>query len=360
MKVAFRVDASARIGVGHLARCLALAVELRGRGIAACFIVRDDPTFPVTFAARHGFGFYKLAGPAQDAAADAVETMALVRREQARVDWIIVDHYALDAQWESDLRGAAARVLAIDDLAVRRHDCDVLLDQNLRPSGDRAYDKLVPERTRQLLGPQYALLGREFGIARRSLRERDGTVRRLLVSYGGADPGNETAKALAAIAALDRRDLHIDVAAASTNPHLDDLRRLVSRTRNATLHQDLPHLADLIQSADLALGAGGTSTWERLCLGLPSLVTTIADNQVSATRALAELGCLRYLGPAESVTANILHQALVLRLSEAESLRAESVRGRALVDGAGTARVADNLVVPAAGHREDIGGGKPG
>ena len=347
MKLAFRVDASARIGIGHLARCLALADALRERGADLCFIVRDDPTFPMAFAARRGFRLHKLPAPAADAAADAFETAALLRREEKRADWMIVDHYGLGAQWESTVRSAAAKVLAIDDLADRRHDCDLLLDHNLRASAEEGYRGLVPERARRLLGPRYALLAREYGLARLSGRERNGTTRRLLVAYGGADPGNETAKALAAIAALDRSDLQIDVAAASANPHLDDLRRLVARTSNATLHQDLPHLADLMQAADLALGAGGTTALERLCLGLPSLVTTIADNQVAATRALADQGCLTYLGPAQGVSVGTLRQALERRLGEAASLRAESARARALVDGAGAARVADNLIVPA-------------
>jgi UDP-2,4-diacetamido-2,4,6-trideoxy-beta-L-altropyranose hydrolase len=345
MRIAFRADASFEIGTGHLVRCLTLADELRARGAEVSFVLRDPDSFAARSISERGFRAHVLPGPAADGAQDAEQTLCVLRQEKDSRDWMVMDHYGLGAQWESRIREAASRVLAIDDLADRRHDCDVLLDQNFRPDAGTVYRERLAPRARLLAGPRYALLRPEYRSEARRERERDGTVRRVLISYGGADPGNETMKALAAIAGLARpAGVQIDVAVGQAYPHRAALRPALERMRNVTLHEGLPHLADVMGAADLALGAGGTTTWERLCLGLPCLITTTAENQVPVTRSLAQAGYVSYLGPASAVTVESLKNAIASRIDDPAALKSESLRGRALVDGAGAARVADEIM----------------
>ena len=293
MRVAFRADASLAIGSGHVMRCRALAQVLQERGAQVEF--KDE---------------------------SGIEA----------VDWLVVDQYSLDAAWESRMRQKAAKILVIDDLADRRHDCDVLLDQNWFPDAERRYAGRVPARCRMLLGPRYALLRPEFSRAEK--RQRDGKVRRVLVSMGGMDPGNETSNA---IRLLKGRGVAVDVAVGAVNPHREEIAHLCAQA-GFELHLQPSNMAQLMEAADLAIGAGGTTTWERCCLGLPALQLAIAPNQEAHTRALADAGLVTYAG--RSLTEHSLLQAL----GNSEMLKEQSRRVAELVDGLGASRVAAALL----------------
>src|SRR6266568_5895138 len=173
------------------------------------------------------------------------------------IDWLIVDYYALDARWERMQRKQAPRILAIDDLADRDHDCHMLLDQNLVEGMESRYRGRLSSTCRPLLGPYYALLRPDFAEQRKSLTGRSGKVDRILVCYGGSDPGNETAKALSAIKSLSLPSLAVDVAIGVSNPHARAISDLSLAIPGAELHRGADSMADLIKRADLAIGAGG-------------------------------------------------------------------------------------------------------
>ena len=210
MRAVFRADASLAIGTGHVMRCLTLAGALREQGVDCAFVCREHPGHLRDAVERLGFPVTMLspaegaAGPSPYAhwlgasqAQDARDTLQAMAGRQP--DWVVVDHYALDAQWESQVRAGCGRLLAIDDLADRPHDCDLLLDQNLGRSA-QAYAQLCPADCRILAGPAYALLRPEFAAWRaRSLeRRRRPAVRRILVTMGGVDKDNASAVALQA------------------------------------------------------------------------------------------------------------------------------------------------------------------
>jgi UDP-2,4-diacetamido-2,4,6-trideoxy-beta-L-altropyranose hydrolase len=203
MRVAFRVDSSALMGTGHLMRCLTLANELRRCGAATAFICRQHDGSVIARAEQEGHTVHRLArpGPSSDTAedyaawlgvpapADAAETLLAVSGQH--YDWLVVDHYGLDHEWEQRLRGVVGRLLVIDDLANRRHDCDLLLDQNYFAAATRErYRGLVAGPScKLLLGPSYALLRPEYAQLRSVLPPRDGVVRRALIFFGGSDRG---------------------------------------------------------------------------------------------------------------------------------------------------------------------------
>lgn len=338
MNVVFRADASRRLGTGHVMRCLTLAAALREEGWEATFICREASGDLIDLIeSEKGFPVHRLpeeAHPDEDARRSAEYL------ERQRPDWLVVDHYALNRTWETQLRPYTQRLMVIDDLANRPHDCDLLLDQNYLPDLSR-YDALVPSACRKLLGPKYALLREEFRSARAHVQARSGEVKRILVSFGGSDLGNETLKALRALRRLEG-NVAVNIIAGATNPHTAELREFIADMAEATLHVQVDNMAELMAKADLCIGAGGSSTWERCCLGLPSVVVTVADNQEALTAALAVDGYLLYLGKNSSVSEHDLCRAVACMQN---NLLAEgfSKRGLALVDGRGAHRVVSAL-----------------
>ncbi|WP_454626227.1 UDP-2,4-diacetamido-2,4,6-trideoxy-beta-L-altropyranose hydrolase [Bradyrhizobium cenepequi] len=347
-RIVIRADASATIGMGHLTRCMSLANALAQDGAKVVFLLRSHAAVLAPMVKAAGHAVRLLPDPAApDSAAttwlpttwqrDAEQTLEALR-EIGPIDWLIVDHYALDARWEGMQRQVAPRILVIDDIANRPHDCDVLLDQNLASNMDARYEMLLSSNCWRLLGPHYALLRPEFAIARRSLPRRTGEVRHILICFGGSDPSDETTKALAAIKGLSFR-LGVDVAIGMSNPNAERVAAICRELPSATLHYSAKNMAELMGRADLAIGAGGVMCWERCCLGLPTMAVDIAENQVDVLRILAELGALLHLGSAASVEAEQIRSSVSKLAIDAVRMRTMGDIAFQLVDGEGTSRV---------------------
>jgi UDP-2,4-diacetamido-2,4,6-trideoxy-beta-L-altropyranose hydrolase len=343
LKIVIRVDASLQIGSGHVMRCLALAGALRERGAMVCFLCREEQGNLIELIEQQGYPVRRLPGDTASWEKDAHYTSETLTREPA-ADWLIVDHYSLDHCWERDVRNHARRLMVIDDLANRLHHCDVLLDHNLYEEMETRYAGLVPRSCSLLLGPRFALLRPEFSAARQRLRNRDGSVKRILIFFGGSDLTNETAKTLRAVGLLNQTDLLIDVVIGINNPHRENIEAMAAKLSKAACHIRVTDMAALMTAADLYAGAAGTTTWERCCLGLPSLVVTVADNQVMAARDLAKNGYLHYIGHHDAVRAENIANALRNALGNPAILIDYSKRCMALVDGAGTQRCTNEIM----------------
>ena len=351
MCVIFRVDSSTTIGSGHLMRCLTLAERMRKEKNAEVhFISRDlegnlyeiikDAGFPRHVLPRHPFdrsldGYVAWLTVSQDV--DAAETKAVLQG-LGKVDCLVVDNYALDITWEREIRPFADEIFVIDDLANRKHDCDFLLDQNFYLDKESRYLGLVPEECKLLLGPQYALLREEFYKVRKHFRKQDGNLRNILVFYGGSDLTNETMKALHALRVFHEthRETTADVIVGATNPHQKEIQAFctASDVRDwITYHCQVDNMAEFMARADLALGAGGSTTWERCFLELPAIVTSVAENQVKIAEDCASAGYITYLGRAEDVTETQIVSAL--KAATEERLLKQMARMRAMFeDGA--------------------------
>lgn len=352
MNMTFRADASLTIGTGHVMRCLTLARALRAEGATCRFVTRALPGHLAAQIEAAGFGVTLLpapTGPAPDAhpahaawagvdwATDAAETRAALGY---RPDWLVMDHYAFDALWQRAARPAGTKLMVIDDLADRPHDCDLLLDQNLGHAADD-YDGLVPEHCICLTGPRYALLRPEFAQARASaLADRAGRgLRHLLITMGGVDPLDATSQVLRAVQATDLpEDLRITVVMGSRAPALDHVRALArDMPRPTEIAVDVTDMAARMASADLAIGAAGSTTWERCALGLPTIIVQIADNQAGIARALRDAGAALDPGP---LNAPEFAQNLQAALAEAPSrLSMMAARAADICDGTGSSRV---------------------
>ena len=380
--VVFRCDASLRIGSGHIMRCRTLARALKRHAVESVFLCQRQPgdlialleeefrvlvqperpqtcTEAGVAASLSGGALYaEWLGCTEEQ--DAMDSLASLADAQVQAPtWLVVDHYALGTTWEQRMQeglrvadGYAPAVLVLDDLADRPHHANVLMDANrLDPAAPDPYRDLVPEACSTLLGPAYALLDPLYPTLQPLLPARL-ELARVLVFFGGMDAANHAAVALEALS--DPRLLHlaVDVVVGAAAPHRSDLESRVSQRLNTKLHVGLPSLAGVMARADLAVGAAGTASWERACLGLPCLLVPVAENQEQGSRALQTAGvarCCRMNTVIDTVTS--LQEALQELMDTPEALQEMSRACLQLGDGRGATRVAATLMGPAAGMR---------
>jgi len=233
--------------------------------------------------------------------------------------------------------------MVIDDLADRAHACDVLLDQNYFMDPKQRYFGRVPDTCQLLLGPRFALLHPAYRTYREGREPRDGTVRRVLVFFGGADPQDMSGLTLETLSQHEFRHLRVDLVCGRDRPRRAELERQAAGRPGTAVHGPRPHLADLMASADVSIGAGGSTTWERMCLGVRSLVITVAANQEPLARSLADEGLITLIGRSTDVAVADVGRALSDEI-HCRSRRDSVARGMALCDGLGTPRVADVLI----------------
>jgi len=354
LNIAFRVDAGVQIGTGHLMRCLALADTLAQRGAQTVFLARDLPAYLAQWVQARGHAVRQLplhpdepcdSGLAHSAwlrasqdsdAADTLEALA-----GCSWDWLVVDHYALDVRWERLLRPAARHMLVVDDLADRQHACDLLLDQNFYADLHTRYQGKVPEACQLLLGPRFALLRDEFRQQAATARPRRGDVRRVLVFFGGIDEHNYTGMALEVLTDLALPGIHVDVVIGEKHPNRAAIEAQC-KSHGYACHVQTPTMAELMASADLAIGAGGIACWERCCVGLPGLALSTANNQTQQLEDAAGQGLLYSIGAVDNLAEALkLHlQALIGNRALRQLL---SINGMAAVDGAGRLRIAEHM-----------------
>lgn len=351
MQVLFRVDASILIGSGHLMRCLTLAYAMRERGWLVQFCCREHPGHQIQLVERQGFVCLPLpflataatsiattSGPPIEGdrqwlgateAEDAAAVLQALKDAALQPDLLVIDHYGLGAQFESTLRSHCHNILVIDDLANRQHNCDFLLDQNLLPDAVKRYQGLLPATCRQFIGPSYALLRPEFIHAApvastqpmATTKDFSASPHQLLVFFGGSDIDNLTALAIAALQQLQNSAWLADIVIGSANPHLSLLQQLCEGDARLTLHVQTPGMAMLMAKAQLMLGGGGSTHWERCAMALPALVVSLAPNQQATTVYLAELGACIYLGRSAELSNSRLCVEIMQLLAQPEKLQ---------------------------------------
>ena len=302
MKIAFRTDASKQIGTGHFMRCLTLADQLKKQGAVISFLSRNLPIHLNDMLAEKDMKYISLDDDVPDLVDELSHSAWLgvsqIQDSQATIkalsgqdwNWLVVDHYSLDARWENALRSSVKKIMVIDDIADRQHNCDILLDQNYYADMQTRYKGKVPAHCQLLLGPRYALLRDEFRALRQKIQVRSGKVKKVLVFFGGVDPENYTIKAIEALSEINA-GLKVDVVVGAQHPFKEQIKSACI-DNGYICHVQTPYMGKLISDADLAIGAGGTATWERCCLGLPTITLCVAENQHKQISDAAEAGVL--------------------------------------------------------------------
>lgn len=355
-KIVFRVDASISIGTGHVMRCLTLAEALKSKGVEVVFICREHEGNLIQVIEQKDFevirlGSAKIELPVEKddlfhaqwlgvtQRQDALECIALMK--QIRPDWVVVDHYSIDYRWQGMLRSYCKKIMVIDDLADRKHNCDVLLDQTFGRK-EESYKPIVPRGCLLLVGAEFSLLRPEFAKWRDySLKRRVNPVfKKILVTMGGVDSENITREVLTALQNCNLSDdIQIIVIMGATAPHLESIKQLTKEMVHQTeVKVNVSNMAEIMAEADLAIGAAGATTWERCCLGLPSILVVLAENQ----RFIADLvgrGNISII--LDSARLQKVCEEIDMILSE---LKEYSQRSAKVTNGSGVSKVVEQIL----------------
>ena len=336
MKVIFRVDASLEMGIGHVMRCLTLANELKQQNHEIIFICRELTgnhilliKYPVLVLPKNdnfqSDGLYlNWLGVTQEQ--DAEQTIKVIPKN---IDLLIVDSYALDEIWHKQLKPYTKKIMVIDDLADRQFNCDVLLNQNLGTQIEDYKDK-VTDDCELLLGCDYALLRPEFpNLREKALIKRKNTkvIKNILISMGGSDITNKTYDILQEVS----DDLNIVVILGGISPHNKMIKNYAKSKKNVKVIVDADNISRLMFDADLAIGAGGSTSWERCCLGLPTLLYVLAENQRKIAGNLEELGAVKIVDNLKVNLQNILNNFSFWQIM--------SEKAQTVCDGIGVKRI---------------------
>lgn len=357
MKFVFRVDSSIQIGTGHVMRCITLANHLKSKGHQCIFISRAHDGHISSYVLDNGHKLYlnnnfecsnagKNANEWNDHAhwlgvdwsIDAIEFIEIIKIEKP--DWLIVDHYAIDSNWEDMVRPFIKKIFVIDDLQDRSHNCDILLDQTFGRK-DIAYKNKVPSHCRILCGSKYSLLRKEFQKLRdESLLKRESPkLGNILVNLGGIDKDNYTSLILKNLKSANLpSSCSITIVMGENAPWISCIKKIASKMPWKTdLKIGVNSMAEIMTRADLAIGAAGSSTWERCCLGLPTIQLAIAKNQKFISDSLHKSGIIKPLDNVESLP-NLINNAQTWMLDI-------SKRCRLVTDGDGVNRVIKNMEI---------------
>jgi UDP-2,4-diacetamido-2,4,6-trideoxy-beta-L-altropyranose hydrolase len=344
MIIAFRVDASPDIGNGHLERCKNLANVLKLSGHKIIFVSRVAKEISVLELISSGFDvrtFYNDNAISQKE--DAIQTLNLL--QGTLCDWIVVDNYDLDIIWEEYIKPHVRKLMVIDDMPISKHECDLLLDQNIHDySKQQKYNDLLNDNCIQLHGPKFALLNSLYASLRSCMPPRENKIQRLLVFFGGADTQGQTLLVLQALKAPVFKHIIIDIVVGSKNKKSEEIMHLAEECSNVTVLSALSSLAALMVRADFFIGAGGGTTWERCCLGLPALVTWVSENQRDSTELLHKKGVHKSLGDAHQLTSEVWKGELLSFINKPMDIALNRNRLIDLVDGMGAARVVAAMI----------------
>lgn len=380
----FRADASPIIGSGHIMRCLSLANALKATGVDCVFISRHitqnltqllktsghdtlkiDAPSPIKSGPPQG-EYAKWLGTTQEAdARDVINVIKSGNYRNSAFDLIICDHYALGEDWEQPVSKALnAPVAAIDDLSNRKHASQWLIDTTFdKTAAD--YAGLVSPDCTMLIGSQYALLRPEF-LRRRAeaLRARDKahedntSVNNILISMGGMDNDNVSCWVLSAIKSSGRKDFTVDVLLGASAPHIQEVRAFAKTLSfPVTVHIGVSDVTPLLVNADLCIGAAGSSTWERCCLGLPTINIVIADNQKTIAKTLADTGSILDAGIFDDIrnnTKDFNNNVLLPCLNDAGLRHSMSLSCRVICDGRGIGRIVRSVSVRTVKHAKRV------
>tara|TARA_B110000008_G_scaffold209315_1_gene208134 strand:- start:2636 stop:3706 length:1071 start_codon:yes stop_codon:yes gene_type:complete len=352
MRVVFRVDASFEIGIGHVMRCLSLALQLKKNGFIIEFICRKHQGNLIDTIISEGFSVYGLELHKLNQSENSLSHGNWLGATQyqdiddcgkilkkSKVDWLIVDHYAIDQFWEQSLKIFYDKLLVIDDLSDRRHDCDLLLDQNFgRKQQD--YLELVPESCEILLGSKYALMRDEFVHWRKYSLERrkKPELKNILISMGGVDINNFTGQVLEELRLCKLSiDVLVTIVLGINSPYLLEIKKITNDLPfNTELKINVNNMAEVMANADLAIGASGSTSWERCCLGLPAIQIVTAKNQDIIGEMLVRKNAIKLINDVSELP--IIFQSALEWMSNLSSI------SKNITDGFGTKKVVDKII----------------
>ena len=323
-------------------RCLTLADALADKGADCTFVCRKANGNLLELIENRGFKSHALPADVT-AEQDWMQTNAFIETLKHKPLWLVVDHYNLDIEWERHIRPVVYNTMVIDDMANRKHMCELLLDQNLVPDMSHRYKDLIEGRCVELFGPKYALLRDEFAEERKQVTKRKFPPESILVNFGGGDHKSMCLMTMRALKMAGYKG-KVTLVAGGLNPDMDELEALATARPNTEFHKTTNKMATLMREADLAIGASGSTTWERMCLGLPCVTIAIAENQVEIASFLGKHHYAFYAGLANDIITESFAEYLEEVLADEEKFRGIEQYSMDHVDGKGAHFVADIML----------------
>jgi UDP-2,4-diacetamido-2,4,6-trideoxy-beta-L-altropyranose hydrolase len=335
-----RADADSARGVGHVMRCLALAESwFRQGGQVTLLSSRLNPALRQR-AETLGIGIAEIPKPYPDST-DLHRTFSaleMVSYESTELPWVVLDGYHFDTVYQTLLRSAGCRLAVIDDTAhLPRYDADIILNHAVNAQS-LAYT--CSSDTMLLLGTQFGLLRHEFERWHGLEKDCPEVARKIMITLGGSDPDNVTLKIIQASEQISAPDLEVRVVVGPLNPHLEELERAIaSMSSRFRLEADVKDITPLMAWADLAVAAGGITSWELAFMKVPALLIALAENQSGVAAAIDEFGAARALGFPWDVCREQIADAVQDLMHDKTARQRMSENGRILVDGKGVDRV---------------------
>lgn len=360
MSIAIRVDSSIEIGSGHVMRCLTLANRFKQRGSSISFICRDHPGNLISLIKENGFRVFILPlikqvncenttklfhsdwlGSSQEE--DANECSDILKKIKPKL--LIIDHYAIDIVWENSIKNFAKNIMVIDDLVDRSHDCNFLLDQTYQRNV-KEYNNLILSECVFMIGSDYALIRPEFLKYRPySLKRRaSAEFQNLIINLGGVDKDNITSLVIDSIQNINLpSSFKINVVMGKSSPHIKKVQEAISRSNfSINLNVGIKNIEELMSEADIAIGAPGSTSWERCCLGIPSILIILAKNQKDIAKSLNKKKVVKIINKPNDIK-KLLPNMLEQLKNNPKELQSMSFLASAIVDGLGVERIIHKL-----------------
>ncbi len=353
MHICFRVDSSDKIGTGHVMRCLTLADELGKAGHDILFICSDLTGNIGSFIKKKGYNIHlfrhheksqdKLTPLTFNWKMDVDKTITVLKEVTYQVDWLIIDHYEISENWEVMIRPFVKKIMVIDDLANRKHDCDILLDQMYGETGER-YKGLLSPHCKGLFGINYALLRSQFREHKKKHFVFNKNKVTIHVFFGGNDHKNYTGK-FCKILLENFPQFNLKAVVGANYLHLDCLNELKNQyDKRFQWKQNLENMAAYMAECDLSIGAAGTTTWERACVGLPSAYLSIHNNQKDILKTLEKRGFCVFLGDADTIENHYFVKLTKQFINDENRIIEIYKKCNQSVDGLGTQRIIKTLL----------------
>ena len=338
-----RVDSSTKIGYGHFMRCMALADTLQ-KNFEINFITRSLEGSLISDIQKKGFGIFRFYSNSEkiNEKNDAQKTISLIKKHSGSKNILIVDNYQLSKKWETDVKPFVHKLIVIDDLSNRSHNCDLLIDQNLHTKVNGLYKGLIPSNCIKLIGPKFSMIRKEFRMMRKSVKPRTFPIKKILVSFGGSDIENQTPVALNSIKKMNGK-INVDVVVGKANKCKKTLKIFCNKNKHFTYHEQIDNIADLMLSSDLSIGSSGSTTWERCSLGLPAIVSISSNDQRDIANSLSRKKCIINLGDVKKLKESSYIN--VITNLKKNDLRNMSKNSMSLVDGNGTQRILKHILL---------------
>ena len=357
MNVVFRLDASKNIGMGHLSRCRNLAFFLNKKGAKIDFVLRNlDRNFK-NFLNHKKYKLNYLPNnrifnktlnsdseklwPRLLQKIDAKETKKFLSKK--KIEWLIVDHYGLNYRWEKDLNNSVKNIMVIDDHLNREHFCNLFLNQNFTKSSTSFSNKYLPKKCKLLLGPKYSLLDKNYSDLRKKIKIKNNKkIKNILVTFGGTNMKNLISKI---ISVFNCKELHkINLTIITKERHIDSLKHKKNLNQPSIKFMPLvKNLSQYILKSDFCIGAGGTTNWERMCLGVPTLVFPIAPNQVEISNNLKKKKLIYLIKNYKGMNIKNLRKKIIEIINNRKELNKTRKKCLTFIDGLGAVRLSKML-----------------